>query len=174
MERDFFETIVAGENPLTLIAPYDNKIEVDNYIVYRYRDAKKLKEDKLKIYQQIISSNVSPATSEFYKEEYDELKDMDIDDAYFYLTSEYDYDENNNAISNRNPKGKYSFYQKGKLFSVPFITLDGREVFQARKKEIDWSRMHLSNSEAYRIAWETVMEHKQPKNGFEENRSYRS
>ena len=169
MERDFFEVLVAGDNPIELIKPYDNRIEVDEYIVFKHKDIKKIKEKKLDIYKQIIDSNISPGTTQYYQEEYNELSKMTDEDAYYYLTSEYDYDEEGNAVSTNNPKGKYSFFQKGKLFSVPFITLDGREVYQAKKGEIDWLKMHLHGGEIYRAVWEMVMEGRKPKNDYEEN-----
>lgn len=169
MERDFFEVLVAGDNPTELIKPYDDKIEVDEYIVYKFKDAKKIKQKRLDVYKSIIDTNVSPGITNYYKEEYTELSKMGDEDAYFYLTSEYDYDNEGNAVSTKNPKGKYMFFQKGKLFSVPFITVDGREVYQAKKGEIDWLKMHLHGSEIYRAAWEMVMEGKKPKNEYEEN-----
>ena len=170
IEYSFFETIVAGENPEELMKPYDSKTLVDKYIVYKYEDAKKIKNNTLKMYEELLKSkHISEVDKQYYEEEYDELKEMSDEDAYYFLTYEYEYDDEGNAVSNKNPNGKYSFYQKGKLFSVPFITYDGREVFQARKKEIDWFKMHLNNQEIYRVAWEMVMEGKKPSNPNEEN-----
>lgn len=168
IEHNFFETIVAGENPEELIKPYDNNIVVDEYIVYKFKDAHKMRENRINICKQIVDSNVNYGVKSFYQEELENLLNMSDEDAYFYLTELYDYDENNNAISTENPDGHYSFYQKGKLFSVPFVTYDGKEVFQARKKDIDWSKMHLNNTEIYRIAWEMVMEDRKPSNDYEE------
>lgn len=168
IEHSFFEAIVAGDNPESLLEPYDSKKEVDEYIVARFKDAHKIKENKLQVLQQVINANISNGSTLYYQDEYKAIKEMPDDDAYFYITSAYDYDEENNAVSTENPQGKYSFYQRGKLFSVPFITYDGREVFQAKKKEIDWSKMHLQGQEIYRIAWEMVMEGKTPSNAYEE------
>lgn len=168
VEYSFFETIVAGENPEELMKPYDSNITVDEYIVYTFKDAHKLKKEKERIYQKIIDNNISNGSTIFYQDELNSLKNMSDEDAYFYLTSEYDLDDNNNAVSTKNPNGEYSFYQKGKLFSVPFITYDGVELFQARKKDIDWSKMHLNGQEIYRIAWEMVMEGRKPSNLYEE------
>ena len=55
------------------------------------------------------------------------------------------------------------------MFCVPFITLDGNEVFQARKKDIDWNRIHLFGQEIYRRAWEMVMEKSEPMTDQEKN-----
>lgn len=169
-EYSFFETIVAGENPEEIIKPYDSTILVDDYIVYKFSDAKKIKERTLNFYKQIfstVSDNISETDKLYYKEEYEDLLNMSDEDAYYFLTYEYDYDKNGNAISNKNPKGKYKFYQKPKLFSVPFITYDGKEIFQACKGEIDWDKMHLNGTETYDIAWELVMGDRKPRSEYE-------
>ena len=41
--------------------------------------------------------------------------------------------------------------------------MDGREVFQARKKDVDWAKMHLNGKKVYENAWDMVMGKKQPK-----------
>lgn len=169
-DQKFFVCIVAGENPEELMKPYNKQDKVDEYIVYKYKDAHVIKEKAIKVYEEILKQDIlSSMQREYYQEEVDDLKDMSDDDAYFYLTAEYDYDDKNNAISTQNPNGKYSMFQKAKLFSVPFITLDGREVFQARKKDIDWSKMHLHGQEIYAKAWDMVMNHVQPSNDYEKN-----
>lgn len=168
LDYSFFETIVAGENPEQLMKPYDGNRLVDEYIVYNYKDKKKIKENTLKLYDSIIKKDIGSWESEYYKGEYDEVKKMSDEDAYFYLTCNYTYDKDNNAVSNINPAGKYKSFKKGQLFSVPFITLDGREVFQARKGEVDWEKMHLNGAEIYEAAWDMVMGNKKPSNPYEE------
>lgn len=167
MEYSFFETIVAGDNPEELMKPYDSNLKVEEYIVYKFSEAKKLKETTLNLYKEIINSELSSGSKEYYEDEYNEIKDMSDEDAYLYLTYKYNYDKDMNAISTNNPNGKYKFYQKGKLFSVPFITKDGKETFQAYKGEIDWEKMHLNGQEIYKIAWEMVMENRKPKTDYE-------
>lgn len=164
---NFFETIVAGENPQELMKPYDKKIKVDEYIVYKFEDAKKLKEKTISVYNNILLTDIPEVTKEYYKDEINDLKEMSDEDAFFYLTYDYTYDENNNAVSRDNPNGKYSFYQTGKLFSVPFITNDCREIYQARKGEIDWNKMHLNGTEIYEIAWDMVMNNRKPRTDYE-------
>ena len=41
--------------------------------------------------------------------------------------------------------------------------MDGREVFQARKKDVDWSKMHLNSKKVYENAWDMVIGKKKPK-----------
>ena len=168
IQYNFFETIVAGDNPKELMKEYDNTIKVEDYIVCKFNDAKKLKEKTIIAYKEIVNNNNIPTvTKEYYQEELEEIENMSDEDAFFYLTYDCDYDEDNNAISNKNPKGKYSFFQPGKLFSVPFITKDGNEVFQAHKGEIDWEKMHLHGTEIYDIAWEMVVNKRKPRTDYE-------
>ena len=167
IEYSFFEAIVAGDNPQELMKPYDSNLKVDKYIVYRFDEAAKLKETTLNLYQERIKSELSPASKEYYKEEYDEINTMSDEDAFLYLTYKYDYDENMNAVSTENPNGKYKFYQKGKLFSVPFITKDGKETFQTHKGDVDWDKMHLNGMEIYDVAWEMVMNGRKPRTDYE-------
>ena len=167
---NFFSTIVAGENPAELMKPYDKSIEVEPYVVYKFADAEFLKAKHIEFYSSALKNK------NLTKEECDELlkamnsiTNLSTEEFFDDLTWEYDIDEEtNDAISTENPKGKYSTYTIGKLFSVPFITLDGRETFQARKKDINWNIVHLGNSEIYKSAWEVVVEKRKPENEQEE------
>ena len=98
VEYSFFETIVAGETPEELMMPYDSNITVDEYIVYNFKDAHKLKKEREKVYQKIIDSNISNGSTIYYQDELNALKNMSDEDAYYYLTSDYDLDENNYDI----------------------------------------------------------------------------
>ena len=71
------------------------------------------------------------------------------------------------AYTRKNDEGKWSSYNIGKLFSMPFLTKDGREVFQARKSEIDWPHIHLNGGDIYARAWEMVMDASDPRNDYE-------
>ena len=67
-------------------------------------------------------------------------------------------DETGDAISTENRQGMFSYYEIGKWLSVPFLLKGGREVFQAKKSEINWDKIHLGGGDIYRRAWEMVME----------------
>ena len=164
--RDFFEVLVAGDNPEKLMKKYDKKLKTkEPYIVYKVKDAEFLKAKAIDVYNAILFSNdYTQAEKEYYKELRKDAMESDAEDFFFeVLTTEFDHDEEGNAISTENKNGKYSFYQDGKLFSIPFITKDGREVFQAKKGEINWKLMHMNNKEVYEIAWDMVMGGKEPK-----------
>lgn len=165
IERNFFETIVAGENPASIIQPYNKNILLEKpVIVYKFEDAEFLRAKHIEFYNGLIySGKFTDDEIENLKETRDEIMHVSAEDFFYDLACEYDIDDDGNAVTNKNLNGKYSFYQNGKLFSVPFITLDRREVFQARKKDIDWSKMHLNGKKVYENAWDMVMGKKKPK-----------
>ena len=133
------------------------------HIVYRYEDAELIKARHIEMYNGLINSGkFSDEEVKEMKETIRELIHTTAEDFYDDVTFDYEHDSNKNAISSENPKGKYSFFQNAKLFSVPFITKDGREVFTAKKHEVDWDRMHLNNQQVYADAWDMVMNNKKP------------
>lgn len=168
-DYNFFTTIVAGENPEELMKPYNKNITVEPYILYNFNDAHKLKKLYMDSCKEELAETTETLQQEEIKEEIDYVSQLSDDDFFDYFTMEYDKDNEGNAISTKNKKGKWSFYQLGKFFSVPFITLDGREVFQEHKKNIDWYRIHLHGQEIYKRAWEMVMENSKPNNDYENN-----
>ena len=55
------------------------------------------------------------------------------------------------------------------MFSMPFITLGGKEQFQAKKNEIDWDKIHLNGGNVYERVWEMVFEDSEPRDDNERN-----
>lgn len=158
-----FVCIVAGDNPDELLRPYDKSIKVTPYVVYQYADAEKLRNTYILTYSEIEKSNVSDEVKKDARLTIQELKSMDIDDFYYDLTNGYEIDEKTgDAISDENPLGKYSYCKLGKIFSVPFLTNDGIEVFQAIKSEINWSAVHKNGGSVYERVWEMVMNGSEP------------
>ena len=168
-DYDFFETIVAGDNPEHLMKPYDKNIKVKPYVVYKFNDAEYLKAKTIDMYTALITSgDLTDYELQDTKELRNDLLKTSAEDFFFDFTAGYDYDPStNDAISTSNPNGMWSYYQEGKLFSVPFITNDGREVYQAKKGDINWKLMHLNGKEIYESAWDMVMGNKKPKTNYE-------
>ena len=165
-----FVAIVAGDNPEVLMSPYDKKIETEPRIVYKYKDAKQIRDHYISVYQAIIDSDQIPDGSfkEDAKDKLAVIQNQSPEEFYLDLTDEYEHDEKTgDALTRENPDGKWSSYRLGKLFSVPFVLNDGTETFQAKKGDIDWSVMHLHGGDIYRRAWEMVMEGSEPHNDYE-------
>ena len=164
-----FVAIVAGDNPEALMIPYDSMKEVEPYVVYKYADALTIKEKYLAMYEAILNgSELNDKEKEEVMEDYREMKDESPVELFYDITEGYEYDEETgDAISRKNPNGKWKSFNLGKVFSVPFVTLDGKETYQAKKSEIKWDSVHLNGQEVYRRAWEMVMEGSAPENETE-------
>jgi len=166
-----FVCIVAGEEPSALMAEYDKNKPSEPRLVYRFKDVKKIKDSFIQVYENALAGELNPSQREYIQLTLQDLAEMDDEEFYEDIVSngELEVDEETgDAYSTKNENGKWSFYNIGKIFSIPFLTKDGREVFQARKGEIDWPHIHLNGGEIYERAWEMVMDGSKPKNDYEE------
>jgi hypothetical protein len=170
-QYNHFVAIVAGDNPEVLMSPFDKNLESEEpQIVYHYKDAEALRNEYIRIYKAITTNDNIPEGpfKEDAKDKLAVIENQTVDDFYYDLTMEYEHDEETgDALSRENLDGKWTSYRLGKLFSVPFVLKDGREVFQAKKGDINWSLMHLHGGEIYQRAWEMVMEGSEPQNDYE-------
>lgn len=167
-QYNHFVALVAGDNPEVLMSPYDKNIKSEPRIIYRFCDAKKLKDQYIKLYESFIKNTHAGPSQLDMKKRLEVIKSQTAIEFFYDLTEDYDHDEKTwDAISTENPNGKWSSYRLGKLFSVPFILKDGTEAFQAKKGDINWEMMHLHGGEIYERAWEMVMEGSEPANDYE-------
>jgi hypothetical protein len=165
-----FVCIVAGNDPEKLLEQFDKTIKVEPYIVYHYADAAKLKQAYVDSYKESKNAKVSDDVKQVIDLTIKEIEKMAVDDFYYELTKDYDLDDKTgDAISDVNPKGRFSYCRLGKMFSVPFLTKDGKETFQTIKSNVNWDVMHGGNTEVYKRAWEMVMEGSEPTNANEEH-----
>ena len=164
-----FVCIVAGKNPESLMSEYDKNKVVIPYIVYEYDKIPQLKKRFIDMYTMALNEGLNDAQQEYVKSMLQDLAEMDNDEFFYELVEndELTIGDDGNAYSTKNKDGKWSFYSIGKIFSIPFYLKDGREVFQAKKGEIDWEHMHLHGGEIYEKAWEMIMEAKEPQNDYE-------
>lgn len=163
-----FVCIVAGENPKELMAEYDKNKKVEPYIVYRYKDAEQLKQLYLLNYKKQLADCTDDYEKEYITETIKDLEEIDIDDFYYEITDGLIIDpETGDAKSDVNKEGKWSSYNIGKLFCMPFLTKDGIECFQALKSDVDWPKIHLNGGHIYERAWEMVMEGSTPEDDYE-------
>lgn len=160
-----FTVIVAGDDPETLMKDYDNNLKIEPYVLYHYNDAQELKNKYIDIYRKILNKS----NYDFIKPLIDEIEEQSASEFFENLTIDLDHDENTgDAITNKNPLGKWSYYSIGKHLSIPFKLKDSNEeVFQSLKKDIDWKVMHLYNNHIYEAAWDMVMNGKKPTNDEE-------
>lgn len=163
-----FVCIVAGDNPDELMRPYDRREEEEPYVRYRYQDAAKIKEKYVELYEGILNSDEETIDKEELEDIVNDLKEMSVEEFYEELTEGLTIDdETGDAISTENRQGMFSYYELGKWLSVPFLLKGGREVFQAKKSDINWDKIHLGGGDIYRKTWEMVMEGVEPSTDYE-------
>ena len=165
-----FVCVVAGDNADELMKKYDSKKEVDKYLVYRYEDAEKIRQQYINMYEKVVASDsVSQNDRADVMELLNNIKNVNSDDFYLDLTVDYELDqETGDAYSTKNPDGHWMEYGHGGSFSVPFVLKDGTTTYKAKKGDIDWPKMHHHGIETYTAVWETVVEGRKPANEFEE------
>ncbi len=168
-ENRHFSAVVVGENPNELLGKYDKNKKVDEYVAFRLSDAGKYKQTYLNNLKNTIDNINDTKLKTILTEDYEFVSSMDDVDYYIQLTSGYALDETTgNVILNENPNGKYDWCRLGKDLCMPMIDKKGNEVFQARKKDIDWSKTHLFNSWSYETVWDLVIGGKIPESEEEE------
>jgi hypothetical protein len=162
----FFSIMVVGDNPEEITKKYDLNAKVEPYIKYKYADASKYKSVSIKALEKILSEadkiTLPSTTKAALKERLTELKKLSDFDYYRQLTNGLFYDSRGNALSEENPEGKWKTCRPGKHFSLPLILKDGSEVHSAKAGDVDWEKMHNTNQEIYKAAWEIVVEGRKP------------
>ena len=165
--------MVVGGNPEELMEKYSKSLKVKPYIKYKYLDAEKMKENSSKMLSEIINNpekfTLSKFQTDYFKERLKAINSMTPFEYYRTITDGMYYDENGNAISEENPNGKWDKYNLGKNFSYPLKLNDGKEVYQAVSKDIDWDSMNM-NPEYVRLfetIWALVIDDDDPSNDQE-------
>lgn len=159
-----FRLIIAGNNPEELIKKYDNKLPVEKYCVVKFADAEKIYNQQLNYLNELLK--VIPKDDPKYgmvEEEISYFRDMDYLEYYSDITDGLEIDkETGDAYSMKNPNGKFDNAQIGGRFALPFITKDGKETYTAKKDDVAWDKVHMTNAEAYEVAWDCVMGNRKP------------
>ena len=166
-----FRLVIVGDDPEKLLDRYDKRKHIGRVVKYRFKDAEKIFKNHLSVLKGILDKTEegTPYHS-IVSGQYEVDKTMDCVDYYYEITENMQIDEaSGDAYVLENPEGRYDSAKIGGDFALPLITKDGNEVYQARKGDVDWEKIHLSGSEAYEIAWDTVMGGKKAEN---ENEKY--
>lgn len=172
----FHTVLVVGENPEELLKKYSSEIKVEKYIKYRRKDAKSIQQKTLKLYKAILDSdNCDFIPKDQIKRLYYKYSEMTDFDFYKEITKGCIFtDDSLDAYTDENPLAKYTYCDmnfKNNKFSLPFILKNETESYQAKKCDIEWEKVHMSNTFPYERAWEMVVEGDEPNND-EEKRIY--
>lgn len=167
-----FTVLVVGDNPEYLMNKYDINLTVPRYLKYKYIDADKMKKNSIKVLSEIINNSSKIQLNKFHldylKQRIKDINEMSTFDYYSSITKGLYYDENGDAWSDKNPDGKWLTYTIGKNIALPLKLKNGQESYQALEKDIDWEKMHMSNTDLYNRVWELIVEGDSIKNETDE------
>ena len=163
-QHNYFSVMVVGDNPDELLKPYSKDLIVDDYIAYHFKDAKKLRDNEITVFEGLLKLDALLSMQKQYIQERLDLVKESTPEEYFndILCLGFKKDKDGNAITNVNPNGKFDYAKKGRRFSMPLKLYDKSEVWQARCKDVDFEAMHLTNYKTYEIVWEMFKEGKTP------------
>ena len=106
--KKYYTVLVAGDVDLS---KYDSTKKVDKYVVYKYEDREKLQKTTISEYKlsaDICRNSHTPFLSHFFDNCAEDYADMTPEEFFQEFTKEYEYNENGDAVSTKNPDGKYS------------------------------------------------------------------
>jgi len=183
MSRSVVKTVlVVGDNPDTKAMEFSADKKVEKYVKYKFADAGKMREKQLKSLEAILTSDtikLSNLQKQVYENLYQSTSEEDDEQFFDNITYGMEIDEETgDAYSTVNPKAKYQ-YQKcydnslvktgqESEFSNPFTLKNGSKRYSAKKFDIDWNKMHMSNTRVYEAAWELCVEGRDPETELEE------
>lgn len=164
-----FVTIVAGETPMETMKTYEDSVLNEPIIAYRYEDAEEIKRTHTLLAKEYLKQAINEFERMDLEDLIETLESQTIDEFWDDLSEDYEMDENKNLYTYEKPETKFSSFNIGKNLSLPFTLKDGTTSFQARKKDIDWDKMHLHDYNMYIRTWELAMEGEPPLNDIEKN-----
>lgn len=169
----FFSVMVVGNNPDEVLSKFDYNKRVPVYVKYRFCDKEKLYNQTVNVIETLLNSEdkygldevaIKTLRAKLYK-----LKSMEAFDYYRYITNGLQYDENGDALSSENPNGKWISCKKDYDLINPLIitpqtinNLEKKEVFTAKKGEVDWVSMSNENTELYSRTWDLCVNNIDP------------
>ena len=176
MKQNHFTAVVIGDDHNNIMANYDKCTNVTKSIVMEFSKADTYRANYLKYYKALL--NNPELIKEFGENGEIELNEMiksienNTDEELFeWIAYTYGYNidaETGDLYKMENPYGKFDQCNVGRKYSLPLITNDGKEVYSEKKKNINWSEIHLNNTKPYEIAWDTVVEGIKPNGEYEE------
>ena len=167
-----FVVMVIGDNPDELMEQYKIGKEVEPYVIYKYKDAEKMRKNSIQVFEKMLDSpkkfDLNDYAIDYIKSNLKNIKNMTSFEYYKKLVDGYFINDEGDAISTDNPNGKWQTYKKAKNFYIPLKLYDGSETNEAIYKDIDWDSMHMQNTSSYEAVWEMIIEGREPKNEIEQ------
>ena len=114
----FFSVMVVGDDPKTIMEDYCIDKKVEPYVKYKFLQAEKYKDAAIKVSQKLLDdaslTMITPQMKQAIEDNVKRLKQLSTFDYYQQLTKGMYYDENGNALSEKNPNGKWKTAHTGR------------------------------------------------------------
>ena len=181
MAKQLFRTVlVIGENPDEIIKKYDAENITGKHLFFKRDEAEQHRKNKILLLKKSLDDTHFTEQQKELTREYIEILSEMTDLEYFLdLTEGCEYDnETGDAYKEYNPN---SFYKAPRSpqktlekigeesgFCNPFKLKDDYIAYSAYKDEIDWGLNHLHNKHVYEIAWDMIVNGKEPRTEAEE------
>lgn len=143
-----YSVLVIGNNPNDLISEYDLNIDTEPYVLYKYNDMDKLRQNKILFYEELKkNTDTNKGLFETIDLTIKALSDMSDVEHFKESGKDYGFDGDGNIISTENTKGKwYTCERGGKYFSEVLKNKKGEWVTSELMGNIDWSEMHRNKA----------------------------
>lgn len=153
-----YSVLVVGSNPNDLISEYDLNIDVDPYILYKYDDMDKLRQNKIFFYEELKKNeSINKRLSETIDLTIKTLNEMSDVEHFKEVGKDNGFDGNGNIISTENVKGKwYTCEEGGEYFSELLKNKNGKWVTSELMSNIDWPKIHRNKDKVnmYNRTWD--------------------
>lgn len=172
MKNTNFSVMCVGDDPMGIMSRYDRNRKVEEHVKYRFEDAGRYREAAILTLEKMLENRDKfPSKGDDYFEimklRLENLKRMSNLDYYLEMTEGMNYDENNNALTDENEEGRWTYCYSIDDVSGDYYPLelkDGTKAFSSVNEEISWSNTNLSNEKIakYSTVWDMVVDGKIP------------
>ena len=167
MRSNFISCLVATHNeedPLDIINEFSSSTNTTKQLKYKFKDKKKIYDTEINLIKNLLKRD--DTQTEPLQARLDLMNDIEPFDYYKMITEGLEIDDKGNAWENVNPDGHFKFAKEcqEETFVLPFKDKKGKVIFKAKKKDIDWSSIHMEKDlvDDYSNAWDMLFNGKEP------------
>lgn len=153
--KNKYTVLVAGDVDLS---KYDMTIKIEPYIVYRYNERKKIREQAIIIHKNLINNLKDESTNALIKEllqlKLQDIEEMSDEEYFDEATKGMAFDSDGNAISDFNSRGKYSKIElPTKEYALPLVN----ESFTCLVSDLKFNEVDSDTISKYSNHWDYIM-----------------
>lgn len=151
-----YTVLVAGDVDLS---DYDLNKQVSPYVVYKYNEKHKIREQAINVYQEFVQNINSKSNNQLLKPliecKLQEIIEMTDEEYFEKVTNGMTFDnKTGDALNNINPKGRYrTIKEANEKYTVPLF----EKSFECQVCDLDLTTKKDDLSEKYAEHWDYIM-----------------